>query len=163
MLGGMLGFVLSVLVLQVLLTVGFTIWAVFRSMGGDYEAAVICSGFAGIALGSTANMTAVTHSHGTPPLPCCLHQFALSRPRRPRRGVNACPINEAQRESCHPFSSAVRSSFDMLRMNGQQAWCSHISRWHETAEGCTGAVCAAADTQLSPLHHAPVISRANNA
>jgi ESS family glutamate:Na+ symporter len=68
MLGGVMGFVLSVLLLQVLLTVAFTLWVVFRCMGSDYEAAVICSGFGGIALGSTAtamaNMTAVTQSHG---------------------------------------------------------------------------------------------------
>lgn len=68
MLSGVLVFVLTVLALQVLLTVVFTVWVVFRCMGGDYEAAVICSGFGGIALGSTAtamaNMTAVTHSHG---------------------------------------------------------------------------------------------------
>lgn len=68
MLGGVLGFVLTVLVLQVALTVAFTLWVVFRCMGRDYEAAVICSGFGGIALGSTAtamaNMTAVTQRHG---------------------------------------------------------------------------------------------------
>ncbi len=68
MLSGVMGFVLTVLVLQVALTVAFTILVVFRCMGRDYEAAVICSGFGGIALGSTAtamaNMTAVTHSHG---------------------------------------------------------------------------------------------------
>lgn len=68
MLSGVLVFVLTVLALQVLLTVVFTVWVVFRCMGGDYEAAVICSGFGGIALGSTAtamaNMTAVTQSHG---------------------------------------------------------------------------------------------------
>lgn len=68
MLGGVMGFVLTVLVLQVALTVAFTLWVVFRCMGRDYEAAVICSGFGGIALGSTAtamaNMTAVTQRHG---------------------------------------------------------------------------------------------------
>jgi len=68
MLSGVLVFVLAVLALQVLLTVVFTVWVVFRCMGGDYEAAVICSGFGGIALGSTAtamaNMTAVTQRHG---------------------------------------------------------------------------------------------------
>jgi len=68
MLNGVLGFVLSVLVLQVALTVAFTLWVVFRCMGSDYEAAVICAGFGGIALGSTAtamaNMTAVTQRHG---------------------------------------------------------------------------------------------------
>lgn len=68
MLSGVMVFVLTVLALQVLLTVAFTVWVVFRCMGGDYEAAVISSGFGGIALGSTAtamaNMTAVTQSHG---------------------------------------------------------------------------------------------------
>ena len=40
----------------------------FRAMGRDYQAAVVCAGFGGIALGSTAtaiaNMTAVTREHG---------------------------------------------------------------------------------------------------
>lgn len=68
MLKGVMGFVLSVLVLQVLLAVLFIVFVVFRCMGRDYEAAVICSGFGGISLGSTAtamaNMTAVAHRHG---------------------------------------------------------------------------------------------------
>ncbi|MCQ4327130.1 sodium/glutamate symporter [Stutzerimonas stutzeri] len=67
-LGGVLVFVLSVLALQVLLTVLYTVLLVFRCMGRNYEASVIASGFGGIALGSTAtaivNMTAVTQRHG---------------------------------------------------------------------------------------------------
>lgn len=65
---GVMGFVMTVLVLQVLMTIAFALFIVFRCMGKDYEAAVITSGFGGIALGSTAtavaNMTAVTRSHG---------------------------------------------------------------------------------------------------
>ena len=40
----------------------------FPAMGRDYDAAVVCSGFGGISLGSTptamANMTAVAHRYG---------------------------------------------------------------------------------------------------
>ena len=68
MLDGVVGFVLLVLVLQMALTVAFSVWVVFRCMGRDYEAAVICAGFGGIGLGSTAtamaNMTAVSQRHG---------------------------------------------------------------------------------------------------
>jgi ESS family glutamate:Na+ symporter len=50
------------------LTVVYTLWIVFRFMGKDYEAAVLCAGFGGIALGSTstavANMSAVTRQYG---------------------------------------------------------------------------------------------------
>lgn len=63
-----LGFVLTAMALQIVLAIAYTRWLVFRAMGGDYEAAVICSGFGGIALGSTAtavaNMTAVAREHG---------------------------------------------------------------------------------------------------
>ena len=65
---GVFGFVFSTLVLQVILTLFYTIWVVFRFMGKDYEAAVLCTGFGGIALGSTstavANMSAVTRQYG---------------------------------------------------------------------------------------------------
>lgn len=65
---GVMGFVMTVLVLQILMTIGFALFVVFRCMGKDYEAAVITAGFGGIALGSTAtavaNMTAVARSHG---------------------------------------------------------------------------------------------------
>lgn len=67
-LANVLGFIVTVLTIQIALTVVFTILVVFRAMGRDYEAAVISAGFGGIALGSTAtaiaNMTAVTQQHG---------------------------------------------------------------------------------------------------
>jgi ESS family glutamate:Na+ symporter len=54
--------------LQIILTVVYIVAIVFRLMGRDYEAVVICAGFGGITLGSTAtaiaNMTAVTQQHG---------------------------------------------------------------------------------------------------
>ncbi|WBU62438.1 sodium/glutamate symporter [Paracoccus aerodenitrificans] len=67
-LNGVLLFITAALVMQILLTVGFTIWVVFPAMGRDYEAAVISAGFGAITLGSTAtaiaNMTAVAQQHG---------------------------------------------------------------------------------------------------
>ena len=46
----------------------YALFVIFRFMGRDYEAAVICSGFAGISLGATptamANMTAVAKKYG---------------------------------------------------------------------------------------------------
>jgi len=63
-----LGFLAVVMTLQVLLSVTFTVFVVFRAMGKDYEAAVISAGFGGITLGSTAtaivNMTAVSKQYG---------------------------------------------------------------------------------------------------
>ncbi len=65
---GSLGFLSVVLTCQIALAVLFTVFIVFRAMGKDYESAVICSGFGGIALGSTAtavaNMTAVSREYG---------------------------------------------------------------------------------------------------
>ncbi|ACJ30287.1 MULTISPECIES: sodium/glutamate symporter [Shewanella] len=65
---GSLLYISVIMTLQVLLSVVFTIFVVFRLMGKDYEAAVICSGFGGVTLGSTAtaivNMTAVTQQYG---------------------------------------------------------------------------------------------------
>ncbi|MDF9773718.1 sodium/glutamate symporter [Pseudomonas baetica] len=67
-LNGALVFILCALTLQILLTVLYTYFVVFRFMGRDYEASVIASGFGGIALGSTAtaivNMTTVTQKYG---------------------------------------------------------------------------------------------------
>ena len=67
-LSGALLFILCALTLQILLTVLYTYFVVFRFMGRDYEASVIASGFGGIALGSTAtaivNMTTVTQKYG---------------------------------------------------------------------------------------------------
>lgn len=64
----MLGFISVAMLVQVALAVAFTLLVVFRAMGRNYEAAVMCAGFGGIALGSTAtavaNMTAVTREFG---------------------------------------------------------------------------------------------------
>lgn len=68
---GVAVFIAVVIALQVLLAAAFAVFVVFRCMGRDYEAVVICSGFGGIALGSTAtaiaNMTAVSRSYGNAP------------------------------------------------------------------------------------------------
>ena len=68
LLEGSLLYLVVVIGLQVLLSIGFTIWVVFKAMGKDYESAVICAGFGGVTLGSTAtaivNMTAVTQQYG---------------------------------------------------------------------------------------------------
>ncbi|THF61781.1 sodium/glutamate symporter [Pseudothauera rhizosphaerae] len=67
----MLGFIGTAMVLQILLVIVFTVLVVFRWMGRDYEAAVVCAGFGGISLGSTAtaiaNMSAVTREYGNAP------------------------------------------------------------------------------------------------
>lgn len=66
--GAFIGFVLAVIVVQVLLVIAFIWFVVFPAMGRDYEAAVISGGFAGMSLGSTATtmaiMTAVTREYG---------------------------------------------------------------------------------------------------
>lgn len=50
----------------------FTVFVLFRVMGGDYLAAVLSAGFSGFSLGATptviANMTAVAKSHGPAPI-----------------------------------------------------------------------------------------------
>ena len=62
---------LALLGAQVLVVTVFVIFAVFRLMGADYGAAVMSSGYAGLALGATptaiANMTAVTEKFGASP------------------------------------------------------------------------------------------------
>jgi ESS family glutamate:Na+ symporter len=64
-LGGPLLVILSV---QFLIAFAYALLVVFRVMGRDYQAAVICAGFGGISLGATptamANMAAVTQSYG---------------------------------------------------------------------------------------------------
>jgi len=59
------------MVLQVAAICCYSIFLVFRLLGANYEAAVICSGYSGLALGATptaiANMTAVTKSMGPAP------------------------------------------------------------------------------------------------
>ena len=65
---GLLLFIAVVMLFQILLSVLFTIFIVFRTMGKDYEASVISAGFGGITLGSTAtaivNMSAVAKQYG---------------------------------------------------------------------------------------------------
>lgn len=67
-LDGFFTFIIAVLALQILLTILYSVFVVFRAMGRDYEAAVISASFGGISLGSTAtaiaNMTAVAQQHG---------------------------------------------------------------------------------------------------
>jgi ESS family glutamate:Na+ symporter len=58
----------TMLALQVLAALATTLFVVFRLMGANYDAAIICAGFGGISLGSTptamANMAAVTQRFG---------------------------------------------------------------------------------------------------
>ncbi len=62
------GVILLLLTAQVVVITLFVVFVVFRLMGKDYDAAVISSGYAGLALGATptaiANMTAVTEKYG---------------------------------------------------------------------------------------------------
>ncbi len=66
-----IGFVALVMSLQIALAISCAVIIIFRSMGKDYDAAVISAGFGGIALGSTAtavlNMTSVTRQFGASP------------------------------------------------------------------------------------------------
>jgi glutamate:Na+ symporter, ESS family len=65
------GPMMILLAVQVLMISCYSIFVVFRVLGADYDAAVICSGYSGLALGATptaiANMTAVTKSLGPAP------------------------------------------------------------------------------------------------
>jgi ESS family glutamate:Na+ symporter len=60
--------ILAILVAQFTVAVLVMLFAVFPAMGKNYDAAVICSGFGGISLGSTptamANMAAVSQRYG---------------------------------------------------------------------------------------------------
>ena len=62
------GPILAIVTAQFVIAALLTIFVIFRIMGRNYDAAVICSGFGGISLGSTAtamaNMTAVTKHYG---------------------------------------------------------------------------------------------------
>lgn len=62
------GPIFGILAAQFILAFCFALFVIFQLMGRDYEAAVICSGFGGISLGSTptamANMAAVTKRYG---------------------------------------------------------------------------------------------------
>ena len=63
--------ILLLLLAQVLVVSFFVVFVVFRLLGKNYDAAVISSGYAGLALGATptaiANMTAVTKKYGSSP------------------------------------------------------------------------------------------------
>ena len=60
--------ILLILTAQVIVLVLFSYFVIFRLMGADYDAAVMTSGYMGMALGATpnaiANMTAVTKQFG---------------------------------------------------------------------------------------------------
>ena len=62
------GPIITILTAQFVIAVAINIFVVFRVMGRNYDAAVVCSGFGGISLGSTptamANMSAVTKRYG---------------------------------------------------------------------------------------------------
>lgn len=63
--------ILLLLTMQVIVVTLFTIFMVFRALGKNYDAAIMSSGYAGLALGATptaiANMTAVTKKYGASP------------------------------------------------------------------------------------------------
>ena len=71
LIAGMAGTMLVIVAAQITAICVFSIFLVFRILGSSYEAAVICSGYSGLALGATptaiANMTAVTKSLGPAP------------------------------------------------------------------------------------------------
>ena len=62
------GPILAILAAQFAVSFLFALFVVFKVMGRDYEAAVICAGFGGISLGATptamANMAAVAQKYG---------------------------------------------------------------------------------------------------
>ena len=63
--------ILLLLAAQTLVIILFTVFIIFRVLGKTYDAAVISSGYAGLALGATptaiANMEAVTKKYGAAP------------------------------------------------------------------------------------------------
>ena len=65
------GPMLVLLGVQLVMITLYSVFVVFRILGANYDAAVICSGYSGLALGATptaiANMTAVTKSLGPAP------------------------------------------------------------------------------------------------
>ncbi|MDJ0950283.1 MAG: sodium/glutamate symporter [Alphaproteobacteria bacterium] len=67
-LAGLAGPIFIILGAQFLVAAAFTLFLIFRLMGRDYQAAVVCAGFGGVSLGATptaiANMTAVTERYG---------------------------------------------------------------------------------------------------
>jgi ESS family glutamate:Na+ symporter len=65
---GLGGPLLLILAVQFLMAFGYALLVVFRVMGRDYQAAVLCAGFGGFSMGATptamANMAAVTQTYG---------------------------------------------------------------------------------------------------
>jgi len=63
--------IVLILAVQIVVAVAYARWVVFRGCGGDYDAAVMASGFVGLGLGATpvamANMEAVTARFGPSP------------------------------------------------------------------------------------------------
>jgi ESS family glutamate:Na+ symporter len=68
-LSALAGPLLLMVLVQLLVVLFYGYFIVFRVMGADYDAAVISSGYVGLALGATptamANMAAVTHKSGS--------------------------------------------------------------------------------------------------
>ena len=64
--------ILSVIIMQLIFAVFYIVFVVFRFMGKDYDAAVTCSGFTGIAMGATPtammNMGAIAKKYGPSPI-----------------------------------------------------------------------------------------------
>ncbi|MFM7677120.1 MAG: sodium/glutamate symporter [Synechococcus sp.] len=62
---------LLILAVQFLVAFAYALLVVFKVMGGNYQAAVLCAGFGGFSLGATptamANMAAVTQTYGPAP------------------------------------------------------------------------------------------------
>ena len=62
------GPIFSILAIQFAVAIAVNLFVVFPAMGRNYDAAVVCSGFGGISLGSTptamANMAAVSQRYG---------------------------------------------------------------------------------------------------
>ena len=62
------GPIFTILAMQFVVAIAVNLFVVFPAMGRNYDAAVICSGFGGISLGSTptamANMAAVSQRYG---------------------------------------------------------------------------------------------------
>jgi len=67
-LAGVLYVVIPVILVQFVIAILVNLYVIFPLLGKDYDAAVICAGFGGISIGSTAagisNMTAVTQRFG---------------------------------------------------------------------------------------------------
>ncbi|WP_153916210.1 sodium/glutamate symporter [Shewanella sp. TC10] len=67
-LDGLFGYISVIMSAQIFLSLMFTLLVVYYLMGRNYDSVVICSGFGGITLGSTAtaivNMTSVTNRYG---------------------------------------------------------------------------------------------------